>query len=339
MDQQFELPPDDEEAPATTDGSTNDPSTTDSSTNEPSGKESSTDERPSVDPTEGVRIIGAEEAAEAIERGDVMSRRGGNQPRYGDRPPPPPMGPRPTLRFPLDVGADPTRIERPPVKPPPEPVTGPVELPHWTEAPTGDVPQVLIGEDAPPAAETEDDLDAWSSFASSSPRWRDADDSWDDDQTGFVADLAHDDGSRLGALEDPDARPTDQENFSFQDLEAQAKTRSSGVSRGSGQATVESEARPAPPWAAVPDADDFHDSSGLEGTHIGRVTSAEDAQAEQDWEADMAGAAAAGSDSTRASAPYDDEDDTGPLAEQPEGQYEEPGAGAARTSRRRRGEA
>ena len=53
-------------------------------------------------PSEGVRIIGAEEAAEALERGDVAQRRGGDQPRYGDRPTPPADdGPRPVLRFPL----------------------------------------------------------------------------------------------------------------------------------------------------------------------------------------------------------------------------------------------
>ena len=34
-----------------------------------------------LDKTEGVRIIGAEEAAEAIERGDVARRRGEGEPR------------------------------------------------------------------------------------------------------------------------------------------------------------------------------------------------------------------------------------------------------------------
>ena len=178
-----------------------------------------TAERSAADPTEGVRIIGAEEAAEAMERGDVAPRRGGDEPRFGDRPPPP-MGPRPALRFPLDVSADATRIERPSVQPPPAPVTGPVELPHWTEPPTGEVPQVLIGDDSPLIKETEDDLDAWSSFATSAPRWRDADDTWDEDDTRFVANLAHDDETRVGALEDPDARPTHDEFFSFHDLDA-----------------------------------------------------------------------------------------------------------------------
>jgi len=44
----------------------------------------------SKDPTEGVRIIGAEEAAEALERGDIAPRRAEGEPRFGDRPAPPP---------------------------------------------------------------------------------------------------------------------------------------------------------------------------------------------------------------------------------------------------------
>ncbi len=83
--------------------------------------ETEEDDDPTVDPAEGVRIIGAEEAAEAIERGHVARRRGDELPRYGDRPAPPPQGPRPVLRFPLGSSSDPTAIERTPVQPPPEP--------------------------------------------------------------------------------------------------------------------------------------------------------------------------------------------------------------------------
>ena len=106
-----------------------------------------TDERPEDKrkdpPSEGVRIIGAEEAAEALERGDVAQRRGDDQPRYGDRPTPPASdGPRPVLRFPLGSSSDPRDIERPPVSSP-DPISEPVELPHWTEPPTGQVPQIL----------------------------------------------------------------------------------------------------------------------------------------------------------------------------------------------------
>ncbi len=68
---------------------------------------------------EGVRIIGAEEAAAAIEAGQVAGRRPGDAPRFGDVPEPP-SGPRPSLRFP---GADPTAVAKPAVaEPPPRPV-------------------------------------------------------------------------------------------------------------------------------------------------------------------------------------------------------------------------
>ena len=58
------------------------------------------DDDEQVDPTEGVRLIGADEAAEAVERGEVATRRGDGTPRYGDRPSGPDDARRPTLRFP-----------------------------------------------------------------------------------------------------------------------------------------------------------------------------------------------------------------------------------------------
>ncbi len=180
-------------------------------------------------PAEGVRIIGPDEAAEAMERGDVAPRRTGDELRFGDRPPAPPAGPRPALRFPLDASADPTRIERPSVQPAPDPVTGPVELPHWTEPPTGEVPAVLIGDDAPLLAEDGDDLDAWSSFATSTPRWRDADDDWGDD--GFMERLANDsDEVRVGALGNQDGEPSHEEYFGFDDLEERVEERTADAS-------------------------------------------------------------------------------------------------------------
>lgn len=167
-------------------------------------------------PSEGVRIIGAEEAAEALERGDVAPRRAGDEPRYGDRPQPPAGdGPRPVLRFPLGSSSDPRDIERPSVAPS-EPISEQVELPHWTEPPTGQVPQILP---EPPAAEEGDDLEDWASFASSTPRWRD-DLSRRGDAEGFedVAAWGAEDDDRLGALDDRE-RPTHDDYFSFADLD------------------------------------------------------------------------------------------------------------------------
>lgn len=185
------------------------------------------EDEPAVPPAEGVRIIGPDEAAEVMERDDVAPRRTDDQLRYGDRPPKPPAGPRPTLRFPLDASADPTRIERPPVQPAPDPVTGPVELPHWTEPPTGEVPAVLIGDDSPLLDDDGEDLDAWSSFATSTPRWRDADDDWEDD--GFMQQLADDgDEARMGALGRQDD-PSHEAYFGFDDLEERTEERTADV--------------------------------------------------------------------------------------------------------------
>lgn len=167
-------------------------------------------------PSEGVRIIGAEEAAEALERGDVAPRRGDDQPRYGDRPTTPTAdGPRPVLRFPLGSSSDPSDIERPPVTPA-EPISEPVELPHWTEPPTGQVPQILP---ALPADDGED-LDDWTSFATSTPRWRDDAASFDDNP-GFEDMQAWGDSGDerpLGALDDGE-RPTHDDYFTFADLD------------------------------------------------------------------------------------------------------------------------
>lgn len=172
------------------------------------------DKRPDP-PTEGVRIIGAEEAAEAIERGDVAQRRGDGQPRYGDRPQSSTgEGPRPMLRFPLGSSSDPRDIERPPVAPH-DPISEQVELPHWTEPPTGQVPQILP---EPPGGD-EGDLDDWASFASSTPRWRDDSTRHEQDESfEDVASWGSGGDDRLGALDDRD-RPTHDDYFSFADLD------------------------------------------------------------------------------------------------------------------------
>jgi phosphatidate cytidylyltransferase len=166
------------------------------------------DEQKSDPPSEGVRIIGAEEAAEALERGDVARRRPDDVPRYGDRPSPAPSdGPRPVLRFPLGSSSDPTSIERPPVA---EPISEPVELPHWTQPPTGQVPQILP--DSPHAER--DELEDWASFATSSPRWRDDSGRRDEEDDEFWGDEG---GGRLGALDDSE-RISHDDFFSFADL-------------------------------------------------------------------------------------------------------------------------
>ncbi|MGH9189019.1 MAG: CDP-archaeol synthase [Acidimicrobiales bacterium] len=181
-------------------------------------------------PAEGVRIIGAEEAAAAIESGHVAPRVPDDVPRYGDVPAVPPE-PRSPLRFP---GADPATVAKPPAMVPDPPVrptrsfwesaagpadedlgdpdpeegafsipaagepSGPPSLPHWTEPPTGENPR--FGGEAQ-ASSDQDDLGAWGAMTTG-PRWRDQSSDWEDND---FDDRSLDDGSaRVGALrEDP----------------------------------------------------------------------------------------------------------------------------------------
>lgn len=145
---------------------------------------------------EGVRIIGAEEAAGRAARVD------------GD---PTVVDPAETLEIDPDEVVEATATERPAMRfptpdPGPDNASAPphtesvseipavepdqsFELPHYAEPPTGQVPKVVIGEET----------DArWSSLADQ-PRWRDTDAHFEE-QTGF--DDLVDDKPRLGALGD-----------------------------------------------------------------------------------------------------------------------------------------
>ena len=174
---------------------------------------------------EGVRIIGAEEAARALEEGQAAGRRPSDSPRFGDVPRRP-VGPRPAQRFPLPGSVDPSDVERPPLSsrpppaqpgPAPEAVPEPginvgsagspeVELPHWTEPATGEVPRILESE------EPEEDQEAWSSYAGRGPRWRDSQSDWaEDDFEG----LALGGEERLGALDT--SRSEHSDLFSFEE--------------------------------------------------------------------------------------------------------------------------
>ena len=169
----------------------------------------------SGDPTEGVRIIGAEEAAEAIEKGSVAGRRGEGLPRYGDRPESPPGDVRPALRFPLpnEQGARP----RPRVS-----GQAGSALPPWTDPPTGEVPRILEEPDVETGDGTDDDLEAWSSFSTGGPRWRDQPNDWDSPDYDDVG-LLHDDQTRVGALADqPGIDPDDPFGFDAEDEPAAA---------------------------------------------------------------------------------------------------------------------
>jgi phosphatidate cytidylyltransferase len=77
-------------------------------------------------------------------------------------------------------------------------VTGPAELPHWTEPPTGEVPRILSSSGGP--EDDEDDLAVWSGITSRTPRWRDQQADWAEGDFDDVADLVDED-SRIGVLD------------------------------------------------------------------------------------------------------------------------------------------
>jgi phosphatidate cytidylyltransferase len=217
-----------------------------------------------ADPAEGVRIIKPDEAAEAVERGDAVKRRSDAEPKYGDRPETP-GGPRPNLRFPLADSSDPSLIVRPrlaPVEPrssrPPDPdhpvlsvpTSGSVEMPHWTEAATGEVPKVVIGED-------DEEQERWAAFAEQGPRWRDQSGDWEDEAADGVAPLVADDArtSSLGALDTSD-RPSTEEFLTFGDLDVPQAAPPTAPARGSLEDPIRISTEPgrsatAPPRAAA----------------------------------------------------------------------------------------
>jgi phosphatidate cytidylyltransferase len=80
------------------------------------------EQQPPRRPTEGVRIIGAEEAQAAIDSGHAAGRKPEDAPKYGDVPRPP-EGPRPAIRFPLGGSTDPSSVPRPGLSHPPAEAT------------------------------------------------------------------------------------------------------------------------------------------------------------------------------------------------------------------------
>ena len=149
---------------------------------------------------EGVRIIGAEEAARALEEGQATGRRPEDAPRFGDVPERP-SGPRPAQRFPLPEAVDPAEAVRRPApapRPPSFPRGQAPDMPHWTEPPSGEVPRIL----APGEGEGDPGDEAWSGAApTQGPRWRDRDSDWSDSDFEDVSSFVGDAGPPLGALD------------------------------------------------------------------------------------------------------------------------------------------
>ncbi|MBW3615643.1 MAG: phosphatidate cytidylyltransferase [Actinobacteria bacterium] len=153
---------------------------------------------PPRQPGEGVRIIGAQEAA--AREAQMKGRLPQDAPRFGD-PPAQPVGPRPSVRFPLPEDSPLPRVVEPAREQAPPP-----DLQHWTEPPTGEVPRILPGDD-------DDDLQAWSGLTNRSPRWREGSD-WEEADFDDGS-LGSDEGPRMGALDE--SRTDRPDVFSFDD--------------------------------------------------------------------------------------------------------------------------
>lgn len=205
--------------------------------------EGNDEEREQPAPPEGVRILGAEEAATAVG--------GAEQPddaeRGGRRSRPLSFAPEP------GAGATWSANREPASPPPPEPsareeaeeespaAEAVPELPHWTEPPTGMMPAIF----AEGEADESGDDEAWASFAGSQPRFRSEGSDWAE-AGDFTAELAADDAPKLGALAEEVA--DDEEVFA-----EQVAARRQRSHRRSAPAAAEPRRGPAPrPRPAAP---------------------------------------------------------------------------------------
>ena len=149
------------------------------------------DERPEPPPPEGVRILGAEDVPPVIEGGAGRARRGSGASRRRRPAPEDPTAAAPTARFPLPAGRAPGEPARAAPFVPPAEGTGPIPLPHWTEPPTGEVPQIVVEEII--------DEEPWA-LGGGQPRFRSEAGDWGD--SDFGGEPLHDDTTAMGALVD-----------------------------------------------------------------------------------------------------------------------------------------
>jgi phosphatidate cytidylyltransferase len=197
---------------------------------------------------EGVRILGSDEEEELSDVG-----RSSDDAPFGDFPSRSDAETRPAGRFALpdddtdlwsdDQGPTWSASSRGEVDPDAdiggrdEDRSGPVDLPHWTEPPTGEVPRILPESDVP--AEEGDDLDSWASISGSTPRFRSEAGDWAEGDFASP-DALKDDDVAVGALAD-DFPPVDDDA----DFDEQVAARRRGRGRGRGGAPpVPPEGRP-----------------------------------------------------------------------------------------------
>ncbi|MCU1429203.1 MAG: CDP-diglyceride synthetase [Actinomycetia bacterium] len=221
------------------------------------------DDGPKPSPTEGVRILGAEEAQAAVESGaarptgepdpETPAENGDKQvepaTRRDEAPRAEPPPAAPTRRDPPPAGVHLGEVSPRPVRFPddgpswsaadveadaPETPTGEVPaLPHWTEPATGAVPAIFADDEAPSA---DPDLDAWASLSGSQPRFRADNADWEKADFG-EGDLT-DDSVRIGAM--ADAPPDDEADFAEALAQRRPRRPSVRARRGANAAAVPS---------------------------------------------------------------------------------------------------
>jgi len=144
---------------------------------------------PSGHSTGGVRIIGAETAAEITSELPVV--------------PPAHITPDPSTHSSVRILEEPTpevaheASPAPTIEPAPEPTddvraapaAAPTELPHWTEPPTGQVPAVLARDDGEPSGILP-------------PTWREGESDWTAHEEAFEPSMFGDEQASLGALDE-----------------------------------------------------------------------------------------------------------------------------------------
>jgi phosphatidate cytidylyltransferase len=138
---------------------------------------------PPAPASEGVRIIGADEAQTVLDSGKAAERIPVDEPRLGDVPEAPTAPRSPTASFPTPGGAPVrgTLFEESGEGPTwsaasDEEPTAAIPLPHWSEPPTGEVSIVFAGDDLEPIDTTD---------AASALRFRTDAGSWDDEETSL----------------------------------------------------------------------------------------------------------------------------------------------------------
>jgi phosphatidate cytidylyltransferase len=199
------------------------------------------DERPTPPPTEGVRILGAEEARAGL--GDQETETDPpEEPRFvfDDEPA---ADDSPADNSPADnSAAAETPDERVPKRADSDVPTGEVPpLPHWSEPATGAVPAIFADDAGQPA----DELDAWATVTGAQPRFRAEGSDWAASDFGEELSGEH---QKLGALSNEG--PVDEEESFARDLAA--KRRSPRAAR---PATARRPPRVRRPVSTAPDTD------------------------------------------------------------------------------------